>query len=69
MKKTILTIALILLCIALGFGVNALFVLAICWGLKAIGIYTIGGWTVGFSWPLVIIFTIVYTILKNLLDK
>jgi hypothetical protein len=69
MKRTILTIALILLVIAMDLGENALFVLAICWGLKAIGIYTIFGWTVGFSWPLVILFTIAYTILKNLLTN
>lgn len=36
------------------------------WGLTAIGITTIGGWTVAFSWKLVIIVALIYTILHGI---
>lgn len=44
--------------------VNAGVVWVITWGLVEIGITTICGWTVAFSWPLVIVFTLVVMILK-----
>ena len=37
-----------------------------CWALIAIGITTIGGWTVAFSWKLVLIVALTYTILRNI---
>ena len=37
-----------------------------CWALIAIGITTIGGWTVAFSWKLVLIVALIYTILRNI---
>ena len=45
---------------------NAGLVWLLCWGLKAIGITTIGGWTVAFSWPLVLIFTIASVVLRGI---
>ena len=51
---------------AISFLINAGIVWLLCWGLKAIGITVIGGWTVAFSWPLVLIFTIVYIILHGI---
>ena len=50
---------------AISFLLNAGLVWLLCWGLKAIGITAIGGWTVAISWPLVLIFTIVYIILHS----
>ena len=50
--------------LGLGFLVNAGLVWVITWGLVKIGITTIFGWTVAFSWPLVIVFMAVFIILK-----
>jgi hypothetical protein len=38
----------------------------LCWALTAIGITVIGGWTVAFSWKLVIIVALVYTVLHGI---
>ena len=54
---------------AISFLLNAGLVWLLCWGLKAIGITAIGGWTVAFSWPLVLIFTVVYMILRGIFGK
>lgn len=54
----------IILSIILGLLINAGIVWVITWGLIKIGITTICGWTVAFSWPLVIVFTLVVMILK-----
>lgn len=54
---------------AIGFLLNAGLVWLLCWGLKAIGITTIGGWTVAFSWPLVLIFTVIYMILRGIFGR
>lgn len=59
-------ILVILLGLAFGFLVNAGIVWVICWGLKAIGVTAIFGWEVAFSWPLVVIFTIVYMVVRGL---
>ena len=56
----------LLLGIGLGFIINAGLVWVICWGLKAIGITTIGSWTVAFSWPLVIVFTAIYYVIYGI---
>ena len=57
----------------IGYGIsfllNAGLVWLLCWGLKAIGITAIGGWTVAFSWPLVLLFTVVYMILRGIFGK
>lgn len=54
---------------AISFLLNAGIVWLLCWGLKAIGITAIGGWTVAFSWPLVLLFTVVYMILRGIFDR
>ena len=54
---------------AISFLLNAGLVWLLCWGLKAIGITAIGGWTVAFSWPLVLIFTVVYIILHSIFGR
>ena len=50
----------------ISFLSNAALVWLICWGLKAVGITTIGSWTVAFSWPLVLIFTVIYMVLHGI---
>ena len=54
---------------AISFLLNAGLVWLLCWGLKAIGITAIGGWTVAFSWPLVLIFTVIYMILRGIFGR
>jgi len=48
------------------FGINGLLVWGICWALNAIGIHAIAGWTVEFSWALVLLFTIAEIVLKSI---
>jgi hypothetical protein len=60
--------ALIFFWVALAFFWNALIVLALCWGLNALGIFTIGTFVVQFSWPLVIVFTVVMSIIKSIFN-
>lgn len=55
----------VILGIALGFLLNAGFVWVICWALNAIGIHTIAGWTVQFSWPLVVVFTLICCLISG----
>lgn len=52
--------------LAVAFFIDAGIVALLCWGLKAIGVTVIGGWTVAFSWPLVIIFWLVTAILGSI---
>ena len=59
------TAIIIILGIACGLLINAAIVGVLCWGLNAIGIYNIFGWNVVFSWPLVIVFTILVMIFKG----
>ena len=55
--------------ILLALGVNGLLIWGICWALNAIGIHTIAGWTVEFSWALVILFTIIVGLLKSIFKR
>lgn len=50
----------------IGFFLNAGLVWLLCWGLTAVGITTICGWTVAFSWPLVLVFTLTWIILRGI---
>jgi hypothetical protein len=50
-------------------GINGLFVWCGCWALNAIGIHSICGWTVEFSWALVVLLTIIETIFKSIFSK
>jgi len=50
-------------------GINGLLVWCGCWALNTIGIHNICGWTVEFSWALVILLTIIETIFKSIFSK
>lgn len=50
----------------LAFLINAATVWIIVTLLKAIGITMIGGWTVAFSWPLVLLFTIITMVIRGI---
>lgn len=52
--------------VGISFLVNAGIIWVLTWALVKIGITTILGWTVAFSWPLVIIFTIICAVLKTI---
>lgn len=65
----LLYIIIFILSIAIGFFINAGVVWLLCWGLKAIGITTIFGWTVSFSWPLVVLFTLITMIISGFFHK
>ncbi len=62
-------ILVIVLTLAVVVGLNALVVWLLCCGLKAIGVYTICGWTVAFSWPLVLVFVIICSTLGGIFKK
>jgi len=62
----IFVISLFVLSVAICLGLSAGTIWLLCWGLNAIGIHSICGWSVHFSWPLVLVFTIVYMILKSI---
>lgn len=52
----------------LAFLINAATVWIIVALLKAIGITMIGSWTVAFSWPLVLLFTIITVVIRGILS-
>jgi hypothetical protein len=55
--------------LAISFLINAVLFAVLCWGLKAIGIFTIGSWTVAFSWKAVLIFSVVLAVLKSVFSS
>ncbi len=61
---------LIIGCLLLGFGIGFFINAATLWIiialLKAIGITMIGGWTITFSWQLVLLFTILVMVIKGI---
>lgn len=63
------TVAFVIAYVLTTFGINGLLLWGACWALNTIGINTIGGWTVEFSWALVVLFTIVEIILKSIFKK
>ena len=50
----------------IAFLINAGIVWLLVWGLKAVGITAICGWTVSFSWPLVLLFMLAFIVLKGI---
>ena len=66
--EILLVIGVVILGIAVAFCVKAAIIYGIVWGLKAIGIATIFGWTVQFSWPLVIVVILITAILKSFIS-
>ena len=63
---------LVIIGLLIGFGlaflINAATVWIIVALLKAIGITIIGTWTVAFSWPLVLLFTIITVVIRGILS-
>jgi len=59
-------IGAIVLTLALSVAIWGGLIWLLCWGLQAIGITSIAGWTVAFSWPLVVVIVIIWTILSLL---
>ena len=61
---------LVIIGLLIGFGlaflINAATVWIIVALLKAIGITMIGSWTVAFSWPLVLLFTIAVIVIRGI---
>lgn len=55
-----------LLTIGICFLINAGIVAILAWGLVQVGITTICGWTVAFSWPLVVVFTVIMLVLQSI---
>ncbi len=51
-----------ILVFGIAFFIDAGIVWVLCWALKAIGITTILGWKVAFSWPLVLVVMIISSI-------
>lgn len=61
---------LVIIGLLIGFGlaflINAATVWIIVALLKAIGITMIGSWTVAFSWPLVLLFTVITMVIRGI---
>lgn len=47
---------------------NAMIVWVLCWGLRALGILTIGTFVVQFSWPLVVVLTVISMFFKGIFN-
>ena len=65
-NKYVLVVGTFLATLILSFLCEAGIVWVICWALKAIGVTTIFGWTVAFSWPLTLLFWIASWMLNGL---
>ena len=59
-------LVLVLVALVVEFLCEAGLVWLICWGLNVLGIYTICGLSVSFSWPLVIVIWAVGAILRGI---
>ncbi len=59
-------IGAIVLTFALSIAIWGGLIWLLCWGLQTIGITSIAGWTVAFSWPLVVVIVVILTILSML---
>ena len=55
-------LAAFIIVFGIAFLMEAGMVWVLCWALKAIGITTILGWKVAFSWPLVLVVMIINSI-------
>ena len=56
----------VIVALFIGFLIDAGVVWLLCWGLNAIGIHSICGWNVTFSWPLVVVFVIITCVLSGI---
>ena len=67
MKNVIFAIiGIILVSFVVTFLCTAAIVALLCWGLPAIGITTIGTWTIAFSWKLVLIVSFILAVLRGI---
>lgn len=66
MKHLFYILGIFLITLAISLLVWGGIVWLLCWALTAIGITVIGGWTVAFSWKLVIIVALIYTVLHGI---
>lgn len=67
MKYSIFAIVcVILFSFIISFLCTAAIVALLCWGLPAIGITSIGTWTIAFSWKLVLLVSFVLAILRSI---
>ena len=62
----LLIIVIVVAILAISFLWSAGIVWLLCWGLNALGVYTIGPVAVAFSWPLVLVFWLVHGILAGI---
>lgn len=59
-------ICIILISFIVSFLCTAAIVALLCWGLPAIGITSIGAWTIAFSWKLVLLISFLLAILRSI---
>lgn len=64
MKNLFIILTTLIFCFLLSVAIWSAIVWAGCWALTALGIATIGTWTVAFSWKLVLIVALTVTVLK-----
>jgi len=65
MEKFLGVVLALILCFGIALLWWGFIAWAICALLKAIGIVTIGGWTVGFSWKLAILLALISSIFST----
>lgn len=65
MKKALTIILTVIICMGVGFLAYAGLIWLLCWGLTKIGITSILGWQVHFSWTLVVVIAIISSLLKT----
>ena len=67
MKSTVFAIiGVIIASFIISFLCTAAIVAVLCWCLPAIGITTIGTWTIAFSWKLVLLVSFILAILRSI---
>ena len=69
MKTILVVVVSLLLILGICFLLSAALIWGICWALPAIGVTTICGWTVAFSWKLVILLTLVQAFLRGIFSS
>ena len=59
-------LGIFLFSLAISFLCTAAIVWLLCWALPLVGITAIAGWTIAFSWKLVLIIAIILAILRSI---
>lgn len=60
------TLIVLIPVLVISFGITAAVVWALCWALNALGVTTICGFAVVFSWPLVLVIWLVWFLLRSI---